>query len=54
MSELRAATVLASLWAEGGERRKAHDLVAPIYAWFTEGLGNGDLVRARNLIAALA
>ena len=54
MSELRAATALATLWAERSERRKAHDLIAPVHAWFTEGLGNGDLVRARGLIDALS
>ena len=29
--ELRAATSLARLWAEHGERHKAHDLLAPVY-----------------------
>ena len=35
--ELRAATSLAQLWAEQSER-KALDLLAPVYAWFTRGL----------------
>ena len=38
MVELRAATSLARLWARRGERRKEHDLLAPAYGWFTEGL----------------
>jgi hypothetical protein len=33
--ELRAATSLALLWAERGERQKAYDLLAPVYGWFT-------------------
>jgi predicted ATPase len=36
-SELRATTSLARLWAQHGERQKAHHLLAPIYGWFTEG-----------------
>jgi predicted ATPase len=35
--ELRAATSLARLWAEQGSRAQAHDLLAPVYGWFTEG-----------------
>ncbi len=48
--ELRAATSLARLWAERGERQRAHDLLAPIYGWFTEGLGTRDLVEAKTLL----
>ena len=51
--ELRAATSLARLWASRGERRKAHDLLAPIYGWFTEGLDTPDLRDARALLDAL-
>jgi hypothetical protein len=36
--ELRAATSLARLWAEQGERRKAHDLLAPVYGLVHRGL----------------
>jgi predicted ATPase len=31
LSELRASTSLAQLWAEQGERRKAYDLLGPVY-----------------------
>jgi predicted ATPase/class 3 adenylate cyclase len=48
--ELRAATSLARLWAEQGERRKAHDLLAPVYGWFTEGFDTADLRNARALL----
>ena len=37
MWELRAGCDLARLWAEQGERQKAHELLAPVYGWFTEG-----------------
>jgi predicted ATPase len=51
--ELRAATSLARLWAEQGERRKAYDLLAPVYGWFTEGFGTADLKHAKALLDQL-
>jgi predicted ATPase len=51
--ELRAATTLARLWAGGGERRKAHDLLAPIYRGFTGGFETPDLTEAMALLDAL-
>jgi predicted ATPase len=51
--ELRAATSLARLWADCGERQKACDLLAPIYAWFTEGFGTPDLIEAKALLDEL-
>ena len=51
--ELRAATSLARLWAEQGERRKAYDLLAPIYGWFTEGFETADLKDAKVLLDEL-
>src|SRR6202042_2534777 len=38
--ELRAACDLARLWADRGERRNAHNLLAPVYGWFIEGFNN--------------
>jgi predicted ATPase len=37
MWELRAAASLARLWRDQGRRAGARDLLAPVYAWFTEG-----------------
>jgi class 3 adenylate cyclase/predicted ATPase len=54
MSELRAATDLAGLWADAGDRRKAQNLLAPVCAWFTEGLEIRDLVQARALLGSLS
>jgi hypothetical protein len=45
--ELRAATSLARLWAERGERRNAQDLLKGIYGWFTEGFDALDLQEKR-------
>ena len=52
--ELRAATSLARLWAEQGKRHKAHDLLAPVYGWFTEGFETADLKDAKALLDELA
>jgi predicted ATPase len=52
--ELRAAMSLARLWADGGERQRAHDLLAPVYGWFTEGFDTRDLVEAKALLGQLA
>src|SRR5262249_45044604 len=35
--ELRTATSLARLWQQQGKRQQAHDFLAPVYSWFTEG-----------------
>ena len=51
--ELRAATSLAGLLAERGERQRALDLLAPVYAWFTEGFDTPDLLEAKALLATL-
>jgi predicted ATPase len=51
--ELRAATSLARLWAEQGRRAEAHDLLAPVYGWFTEGFDTADLKDAKALLDEL-
>jgi predicted ATPase len=48
--ELRAATSLARLWQQQGKRQEAHDLLAPVYGWFTEGFGTADLKDAKALL----
>jgi predicted ATPase len=52
--ELRAAISLARLWAKRGERQKAHDLLAPVYGWFTGGFDTQDLKDAKALLDELA
>jgi len=52
--ELRAATSLARLWQQQGKRQEAHDLLAPVYHWFTEGFDTADLKDAKALLDELA
>ena len=51
--ELRAAMSLARLWRDQGKRDEAHDLLAPIYGWFTEGVDTLDLKEAKALLDEL-
>lgn len=51
--ELRAALSLARLWSEQSKRAEAHELLAPIYAWFTEGFDTPDMREARTLLTEL-
>jgi class 3 adenylate cyclase/tetratricopeptide (TPR) repeat protein len=52
--ELRAAMSLARLWRDQGKRSEARALLAPIYAWFTEGFDTADLKDAKALLDELA
>ena len=62
--ELRTAIRLARLWRDQGQRgtpseasakaAEARDLLAPVYAWFTEGLGTRDLQDAKALLGELS
>jgi len=51
--ELRAATSLARLWRDQGQRAEARDLLAPVYGWFTEGFDTRDLQDAKALLGEL-
>ena len=51
--ELRAAMSLARLWQQQGKRAEAHELLAPVYSWFTEGFDTADLQEAKALLEAL-
>jgi len=44
---------LARLWQNQGQHKEAHDLLAPIYGWFTEGFGTPDLQEAQALLEDL-
>jgi predicted ATPase len=48
--ELRAASSMARLWQQQGKRQEAHDLLAPVYNWFTEGFDTADLQEAKALL----
>jgi predicted ATPase len=51
--ELRAAMSMARLWRDQGKRQQAHDLLAPVYGWFTEGFDTLDLKEAKSLLEQL-
>jgi class 3 adenylate cyclase/predicted ATPase len=52
--ELRAAMSLSRLWQQQDKRAEAHELLAPIYGWFTEGLDTADLQEAKALLGELS
>jgi len=52
--ELRATTSLARLWQQQGKQRKARQLLAKIYGWFTEGFDTADLREAKELLDELS
>ena len=52
--ELRAATSLARLWCSQNKRLVAHDLLVPVYDWFTEGFETPVLREAQALLGELA
>ncbi len=52
--ELRSATSLARLWQQQGKTAEAHELLAPVYNWFTEGFDTQDLKDAKVLLDKLS
>jgi tetratricopeptide (TPR) repeat protein len=54
MWELRTSTSLARLWQGQDKHQEAHELLAPVYGWFTEGFDTKDLREAKALLAELA
>ena len=52
--ELRATISLARLWQSQGKRAEAHQMLAEIYNWFTEGFDTKDLQEARTLLEELS
>jgi predicted ATPase len=48
--ELRAAMSLGHLWQQQGRRAEAHQILAEIYSWFTEGFETSDLQEAKALL----
>jgi class 3 adenylate cyclase/predicted ATPase len=52
--ELRAAVSLARLRRDQGLRSEAHDFLAPVYGWFTEGFDTQDLKGAKALLDELS
>jgi predicted ATPase len=52
--ELRSAMSMARLWRDQARRRHAHELLAAVYGWFSEGFDTLDLKQARTLLKDLA
>lgn len=52
--ELRAALSLARLGTSPGKQSAARTLLAPLYAWFTEGAATPDLQEAQRILATPA
>jgi hypothetical protein len=51
--ELRATVSLARLWQQQGKKVEAHQMLAEIYSWFTEGFDTKDLQEAKARLAEL-
>jgi predicted ATPase len=51
---MRAATKIAHLWQRQGKTDQARELLAPIYAWFTQGFDTQDLKDAKALLEELS
>ena len=51
--ELRAAMSMARLWRDRGKKQQAHDLLAPVFGWFTEGFDTLDLKEVKALLDEL-
>ena len=52
--EVRAATSLACFWRGEGKRTEAHDLLAPVYGWFTGGFDTPVPMEAKALLEQLS
>jgi class 3 adenylate cyclase/tetratricopeptide (TPR) repeat protein len=50
---LRTSTTFARMLADKGERRRAIDILAPAFSWFTEGFETTDLAEAKTLLDGL-
>jgi len=44
---------LARRWGDQGRHAEPHDLLAPVYGWFTEGFDTPDLKEAKLLLDEL-
>jgi predicted ATPase len=45
---------LAKLWQRQGKPKEAHEMLAEIYGWFTEGFDTKDLQDAKALLDELS
>jgi predicted ATPase len=52
--ELRAVMSLSRVYRQQGRHDEAHEMLAEIYEWFTEGFDTPDLKDAATLLEQLA
>lgn len=52
--ELRAVMSLSRLWQQQGKKTEAHQMLAEIYGWFTEGFDTRDLQEAKALLEEIS
>jgi hypothetical protein len=52
--ELRAPSSLCRMWRDLGKHESAHQMLADVYGWFTEGFDTRDLQEAETLLGARA
>jgi predicted ATPase len=45
---------VSRLWQQQGKQKEAHELLAEIYGWFTEGFDTKDLQEAKVLLAEIS
>ena len=55
VADQKASTAaVCRLWRDQGQRAEAHDILAPVYGWFTEGFDTLDLKEAKAMLEELA
>jgi predicted ATPase len=52
--ELRAVMSLSWPWQQQGKQKEAHEMLAEIYGWFTEGFDTKNLQEAKTLLKELS
>jgi len=45
---------LSRLWQQQGKKEEAHEMLAEVYGWFTEGCDMKDLPEAKAVLEELA
>jgi predicted ATPase len=51
--ELRVVMSVSRLWQRQGKKKEAHQMLAEVYGWFTEGFDTKDLREAKALLEEL-
>jgi predicted ATPase len=54
MLALRAVMSVSRLWQSQGKTKEAHQMLAEIYGWFTEGFDTKDVQEAKGLLEELS